>query len=328
MLSVRHHDDRFHTFSLSCKSIKQAVVYSHRTSSCHYPSTFTHYSHQDDTKVNHRPTDILWSDLIIESSNPSITTMRIMRNPKFTILQSLLLIVFSCTAQSLEVRRPLFQPPSPILSTSSQYVATTIQTTQQEVWQHPQTQNVIDVIRGGHTKAQSFLKNHPFAAAVTITTCNAVVADLMTQLVLESSSAPYKLSRTLLFAAFGFLYQGVVQYTLVNNVWEKLFPGTSTQNVIKKICAMNLISDPFLFLPVFYVFKQFLADGGNLSWSVVKTAIATYKANALVDLRNSWMVWFPGHAVTYGVMPSHKRIPWMAFLSLFYMMVLSLTRGG
>lgn len=257
--------------------------------------------------------------------------MRTRRNPKFTVLQSLLLLFFSCTAQSLEVRRSIFTtqaPPVRILSSSSHYVATTIQTTHQEVWKHSTTQRVIEALRGGNAKAQSFLQNHPFAAAISITTCNAVVADLMTQLVLNSSKAPYQLSRTLLFAAFGFLYQGVVQYTLVNNVWEKLFPGTSTNNVVKKICAMNLISDPFLFLPVFYVFKQFLADGGNMSLGIIKAAISTYKANALVDLRNSWMVWFPGHAVTYGVMPQHKRIPWMAFLSLFYMIVLSLTRGG
>jgi hypothetical protein len=107
---------------------------------------------------------------------------------------------------------------------------------------------------------------------------------------------------------------------------------------------MNLLSDPFLFLPVFYTFKQFssglvtaAADGtasGGLTGvvgatsSIVKAAITTYKTNAFVDLRNSWMVWFPGHAVTYGLMPSHKRIPWMAFLSLFYMIILSLTRGG
>ncbi|KAG7369846.1 Mpv17 / PMP22 family protein [Nitzschia inconspicua] len=253
--------------------------------------------------------------------------MRLLRFPVLALLQSLLLVFFSCTAQSLEVRQPVFfQPPTRILSTGSHFVSTTVQTTQKEICKHPTTQQVINVIRGGNAKAQSFLQNHPFSSAIAITTCNAIVADLMTQLFLEKN--PYRLSRTLLFAAFGLLYQGVVQYTLVNNVWEKLFPGTSTKNVVKKICAMNLISDPFLFLPVFYVFKQFLADGGILSLSVIKAAIVTYKTNAFIDLRNSWLVWFPGHAVTYGVMPAHKRIPWMAFLSLFYMMVLSLTRGG
>jgi protein Mpv17 len=255
-----------------------------------------------------------------------------MRNPKFGLLQSLLLIVVISSltlAQSLEVLNPsLFRQHSRVFSTQTQHFAATIQQSKEGDWKHFGTQKALDKIRGGNANAQSFLQNHPFLSAVSITTVNAVVADLLTQLVLGQAKTPYSLQRTLLFGAFGFLYQGVVQYTLVNGVWEKLFPDNSTQNVIKKICAMNLLSDPFLFLPVFYVFKQFLADGGNLSLSVFKAAIATYKANAVTDLRNSWMVWFPGHAVTYGVMPTHKRIPWMAFLSLFYMIVLSLTRGG
>ena len=266
------------------------------------------------------------------STNQTVITMR---NPKFALIQSLLLIVvvsqITTLAQSLEVqRRPggLFGQPRRVVSTGTQRFAATIQQSKEGVWKHPSTQKALDRIRGGNAKAQDFLKEHPFASAVSITTVNAVVADLLTQLVLDPVKAPFNVQRTLLFGAFGFLYQGVVQYTLVNGVWEKLFPGNSAPNVIKKICAMNLLSDPFLFLPVFYVFKQFLADGGNMSLSVVKAAIATYKSNALIDLRNSWMVWFPGHVVTYGVMPSHKRIPWMAFLSLFYMIVLSLTRGG
>jgi hypothetical protein len=120
----------------------------------------------------------------------------------------------------------------------------------------------------------------------------------------------------------------------VNNVWEKLFPGKSRKAVFQKICAMNLLSDPFLFLPVFYVFKQLLivlttpSEGVSSISSIVHAAIQTYKANAVADLRNSWLVWFPGHAITYGVMPKHKRLPWMSFLGLFYMIVLSLTRGG
>eukprot|EP00539_Tryblionella_compressa_P004396 CAMPEP_0178733030 /NCGR_PEP_ID=MMETSP0744-20121128/577_1 /TAXON_ID=913974 /ORGANISM="Nitzschia punctata, Strain CCMP561" /LENGTH=273 /DNA_ID=CAMNT_0020385185 /DNA_START=55 /DNA_END=876 /DNA_ORIENTATION=- len=250
------------------------------------------------------------------------------------LLPALLWIVLSCTAsvaQSLEVRRPLFQYPSRALvpgirNVVKNVVVTTTNEGQQVL--ETKTRQAVDLLRGGNEKAQSLLKRHPFASAVTITTCNAVVADLLTQLVLEAGKAPFNLQRTILFGVFGFLYQGIFQYTLVNCVWERLFPGTSKKAVISKICAMNLISDPFLFLPVFYVFKQFLADGGVPSWSIFKAAFMTYKTNAFVDLRNSWMTWFPGHAVTYGVMPAHKRIPWMAFLSLFYMIVLSVTRGG
>ena len=192
-------------------------------------------------------------------------------------------------------------------------------------------QNVL-ASRGGAKamvkKEGSFLRRHPFVSAVAITTVNAILADILTQLVFSGSAAAavWNKKRTLVFGLFGFVYQGMVQYAIVNGVWEKVFPGTSRRAVISKICAMNLLSDPILFMPTFYIFQQTLASG-SLTWSTIQTALWAYKGNCLVDWRNSWMVWFPGHAVTYGIMPKHKRIPWMAFLSFFYMCILSITRG-
>jgi protein Mpv17 len=184
---------------------------------------------------------------------------------------------------------------------------------------------VVNTCRGGQEEKVSILKRHPFTAAVGITTFNAFAADLMTQLIFEKN--PWNPQRSAVFAAFGFLYQGMAQYAIVNLGWEKLFPGTKPKAVISKICAMNLLSDPLLFMPTFYIFKEVMGQGG-LTLPTVKAALWGYKANCFMDWRNSWMVWFPGHAVTYGVMPPHKRIPWMAFLSFFYMIVLSITRGG
>lgn len=173
-------------------------------------------------------------------------------------------------------------------------------------------------------KKESILQRHPFASACAITTLNAFLADLLTQLVFEK--LPWNPKRSALFAAFGFLYQGMAQYAIVNLGWEKVLPGTKPKAVILKICGMNLLSDPLLFMPTFYIFKEAMSTG--LAFATIKTALLSYKANCLFDWRNSWMVWFPGHAVTYGVMPTHKRIPWMAFVGFFYMIVLSITRGA
>ena len=184
-------------------------------------------------------------------------------------------------------------------------------------------------IQNGMAQAGDFLERRPFVSAISITTVNAVVADLMTQLVF-SKAAPWNPARTLMFGLFGFFYQGMVQYLIVNGVWEKVFPGTSAKAVVSKICAMNLLTDPMFFMPTFYIFQEVMTSAGTPGigfLSIVKTALLSYKSNCLMDWRNSWMVWFPGHAVTYGVMPSHKRIPWMAFLSFFYMCILSITRG-
>lgn len=207
--------------------------------------------------------------------------------------------------------------------------------------QQPGTAATVTIYRGGakggkikqqapNGKPQSLLQKYPFASAVTITTCNAIAADLLTQCVLESTRdlpTVWNPRRTGLFAAFGFLFQGCAQYAIVNMFWERLFPGTDRNAIFCKIVAMNVLSDPLLFFPVFYIFKETLSSQQALL-DTIQSALQKYKSNCRQDWRNSWMIWFPGHAVTYGVMRPHQRIPWMAFLSFFYMCILSLTRGG
>jgi protein Mpv17 len=246
-----------------------------------------------------------------------------------TIVKTLLLLLLSCTeafsSSRVAVRPTELQPSSKLIHE--------LQKHQQQKQHHvaplgstvaPTGSAFTDQYEEPEVQEEGLLKKHPFASAVAITTVNAVVADLLTQVVFEAM--PWNPKRSLLFAAFGFLYQGCAQYALVNHGWERLFPGNSKKNVISKICGMNLLSDPLLFMPTFYIFKETLTSGFTMA--TIKAALLSYKGNCLVDWRNSWLIWFPGHAVTYGVMAKHKRIPWIAFLSFFYMVILSITRGG
>ena len=59
---------------------------------------------------------------------------------------------------------------------------------------------------------------------------------------------------------------------------------------------MNGFCDPFFFLPTFYLFKESIRqmpDAGTF-----ERALSKYRENCFEDVRNSWMVWIPGHAVT------------------------------
>jgi protein Mpv17 len=238
------------------------------------------------------------------------------------LIKSFLLVLLSCTSTTA-LARDLNLPRGSNLPVGATFLKSLL------LKKQPANFSIPAAPRGGadavaEEKKDSFLKRHPFSSAVAITTCNTVAADLLTQRVFEAG--PWNPKRSLLFAAFGFLYQGCAQYAIVNIGWERLFPGTQKRAIIAKICGMNLLSDPLLFMPTFYIFKETMTSG--LTLATIKAALLSYKGNCLMDWRNSWMVWFPGHAVTYGVMPAHKRIPWMAFLSFFYMCVLSITRGA
>jgi hypothetical protein len=238
------------------------------------------------------------------------------------IMKSLLLVLLSCTSTTALATDLAHPRRSNVGATFLKNLL--LKKQPGNLYMPPAPRGGVAVAVAAEKKEVSFLERHPFSSAVAITTCNTVAADLLTQCVFEAG--PWNPKRSLLFAAFGFLYQGCAQYAIVNIGWERLFPGNEPRAIISKICGMNLLSDPLLFMPTFYIFKETMTSG--LTLATIKAALLSYKGNCLMDWRNSWMVWFPGHAVTYGVMPSHKRIPWMAFLSFFYMCVLSITRGA
>ena len=200
------------------------------------------------------------------------------------------------------------------------------------------------------------VRREPFKSALVVTTVKTVAADLIVQLAVQKQE--WDPRRTALFGAFGFIYQGAAQYVVVNIVIERtvnaLFPGM-TQRVVAKCAVMNGLADPLLFLPTFYIFKETIHRANmpdlstvrparcssvhvpatrhpnpdpnrNLSYQV-SGALAKYRQNCLVDIRNSWMVWIPGHIVTYGMMPPAFRLPWMSCLSFGYVGLLSVTRG-
>mmetsp|Transcript_48845 Transcript_48845/g.110851 ORF Transcript_48845/g.110851 Transcript_48845/m.110851 type:complete len:213 (-) Transcript_48845:128-766(-) len=169
-------------------------------------------------------------------------------------------------------------------------------------------------------------KERPFLTSCVVTTGKAMGADLLIQSQVEKAEKIDK-RRVALFATFGFLYQGVFQYYCMNKIFEKLYPGLSLANVTKKVIITNFVLDPVFFFPTFYTFREFL-NTGSFTAQTVTDALGTYYQNFAVDWTNSWSVWFPGHAVTYGLMPTHLRMPWVAFSSFGYVGLLSWTRGS
>ncbi|KAH8056210.1 hypothetical protein JL722_7512 [Aureococcus anophagefferens] len=133
--------------------------------------------------------------------------------------------------------------------------------------------------------------------------------------------------RTLLFTSFGASYQGMWQYFMYNKLFERIWPGRTWGNTIAKIAASNLISDPVFFFPTFYTFRE-VCNTGELGPQSFTNGLHRYSQNYFNDWLNSWAIWVPGYTVTYAVMPTHLRMPWIAGVSFGYVCLLSLTRGA
>ena len=99
---------------------------------------------------------------------------------------------------------------------------------------------------------------------------------------------------------------------------------TGGPNHLGNRCDANLIADPVFFFPTFYSLKEILATG-ECTRETVPAALAKYRSNLFEDIRNSWMIWFPTHAVTYALVPIHLRMPWVACVS--YLACLSRSAG-
>jgi hypothetical protein len=199
----------------------------------------------------------------------------------------------------------------------------------------PKAQSPSMLVALRHTGARRILElnavaqRNPLKTSLGVTSAKACLADLFTQNKIERREHvdPQRLAT---FTLFGFVYQGGIQYWMVNVLWERLFPGSGLVPAAQKILAMNLISDPVFFFPTFYTMRTVLAnphDALHSPYSVVSTALSLYKERCFEDWRNSWVIWIPGHMITYGVMPMHLRMPWVASLSFSYMCILSYTRG-
>lgn len=168
------------------------------------------------------------------------------------------------------------------------------------------------------------IRARPIAASIAITASKAAAADLMVQTVLEQRHE-VDWRRTSTFLIFGGCYQGCFQYFIFNNLFERLFPGRAMIATVQKILAANLVADPIFFFPTFYTLKEALATS-TLRPQTVRNALSKYYDNCLIDWRNTWATWLPGHVITFAL-PTHLRMPWIAAVSFGYVSLLSWTRG-
>lgn len=179
------------------------------------------------------------------------------------------------------------------------------------------------------TSLNATMRANPLKSSIIVTTAKAGIADLFVQTVIEQQREVDR-RRLSTFVLFGCFYQGCFQYWMFNIAVERIFPGRALRPTLQKILAVNLVGDPVFFFPCFYTLKEMLAREPSevLQFDTVRCALSNYYENCVVDWRNTWATWLPGHAVTYGVLPMHLRMPWVAGVSFGYLALLSFTRGA
>ena len=173
----------------------------------------------------------------------------------------------------------------------------------------------------------SFLKKHPLVTSLLSNTCKAVLADVITQKVLENRRNIDK-RRTLIFGTFGLVYLGGWQHLLFCKLFSRVSNIMQNYNVstIQRSCVLTFLDmgvhTPFFYYPAFYTIK---CVAENKSFADVKEM---YKNNIGQDLISIWKIWIPAQIYNFNYVPLYLRMPFITSVSFIWTMILSLTHGN
>ena len=138
--------------------------------------------------------------------------------------------------------------------------------------------------------------------------------------ILSEITTPFEKRRNFAFLLYGGLYQGMAQEIIFNEVFPKLFgQGTDFFTVLSKVSFDMFVVSPFICLPVAYLVKSVIFQ------YTVGEALARYKDDVMNNglLVKYWSLWGPVQCLTFGVIPVHLRIAFIAVISFFWLIIFS-----
>ncbi|CAB9501005.1 Mpv17 / PMP22 family [Seminavis robusta] len=126
--------------------------------------------------------------------------------------------------------------------------------------------------------------------------------------------------RTLAFLTYGSIYQGLSQEFIYIHLYPVWFGSATTVPVVLTKVLFDLcIQTTFLTLPIAYLTKSVIYRYSP------KEAIRRY----IDDIRNHgllkkyYLLWGPVQCLTFSIVPEHWRVTFIAFVSFFWLIILS-----
>ena len=165
----------------------------------------------------------------------------------------------------------------------------------------------------------NFYKESPVEAAFVTCGVKAASSDAIAQRAVEKRTSGFAYKRNAAFIAYGGFYQGLAQYYIFNKLYPFMFgDGTDILTVAEKVIFDQLVLTPFVCLPIAYIVKAAV-----FGYSIPK-GLTRYVDDAKRDLLwKYWAIWTPTQCITFSIVPEHLRIPFIAAVSFFWLILLS-----
>ena len=188
----------------------------------------------------------------------------------------------------------------------------------------------------------SLWHQNPFVTAAVICAVKAGLADIVAQRYPQQQSystsaggsssssnhamvAPFDVRRCLSFMLYGALYQGVAQEFIYNHLYTHLFGSASTPAVVlRKVLFDAFFHNALVCIPMAYVVKAWVFHKS------VGSAVRAYRDDVVQHglLYKYYALWMPVNAILFTWVPPRGRIPLMACVSFFWMILLSSTMAA
>eukprot|EP00927_Polykrikos_kofoidii_P055257 TRINITY_DN49538_c0_g1_i1.p1 TRINITY_DN49538_c0_g1~~TRINITY_DN49538_c0_g1_i1.p1 ORF type:complete len:216 (-),score=30.78 TRINITY_DN49538_c0_g1_i1:33-626(-) len=138
--------------------------------------------------------------------------------------------------------------------------------------------------------------------------------------------------RNAAFASFGLSWVGCGQYFLFNKVFPFLVPGINGRARLLPIISVTMMDSfvhiPFLYLPIFYLFRAIAHEPLKGPQEVLEVAVLSWRTNLLSDVRMQCSIFAPVIAFNFAVNPPHLRVPFTVAAGILWVCVLSFSRGA
>jgi protein Mpv17 len=171
----------------------------------------------------------------------------------------------------------------------------------------------------------AFYQTQPYAAAFVTCSIKASAADLVAQqkpAENEDKDESFDGKRNVGLMLYGGLYQGMCQQFIYSEWYPSLFgDSTSIFTTLEQVFMDMAVLAPFVCLPLAYLSKGFCKDGRVGLVEGLERYLNHVQEEGL--LFRFWSIWIPVQCVTFSIVPMHLRIPFIAFISFFWLMLLS-----
>lgn len=194
----------------------------------------------------------------------------------------------------------------------------------------------------------TFPERRPRLFNVMVATLKTWLADFVVQMSERSNaqhgSWQFDTRRSAAFAAFGFIYVGLVQWVIYVSIFTFFCPhaiefanepmtikyhdGRGQTDLLKQVFLDNFVVDTFFYFPLFYIIKEAMRVGiAHFGFLTVRNALCRYRENFKTDNIACWSIWVPTDIFIFSA-PMWARMPSDHLVSFFWTMVLSHMRGG